>query len=255
MSWIFSGALAAGLVVAVLLLPFRLFNTAPPPVPAHFATKVGENQTTQLADGSTLLLGADSRVTTAFDERARRVVLEQGEAFFRVTHDSSRPFIVLAGTYSVTAIGTAFNVRKSADRVVVSVAEGTVAIGPSPAPSQPAPLGVLHDTLRANAGQAVMLDNADQQLQILRIEPQAVAVWQGGRLEFAREPLRAVITSVNRYAGRQVMLENAQLGELRFTGTVFADRVEDWIQGLPEVFPVTVRDEGVRVVIAARQSR
>jgi transmembrane sensor len=210
------------------------------------------------------VLGGDSRVLTSFDKEARRLTLERGEAYFRVEHDRTRPFIVTAGHLRVTAVGTAFNVRTSSDRVVVAVAEGIVAIEPPPLslssdgdsttqPDQerPRPL-VLRDTLRASAGQEVVLDIADEQLQVARVEPKAVASWQTGRLEFTREPLRAVLASVNRYSVRTVTLGDPALGELRFTGTVFADRVDDWIRGLPAVFPVTVRDEGTNLVVESR---
>lgn len=260
------GALAASLAAAVLYLwPLtHLTFTAEKSVRSEFTTQQRENRTVELSDGSTLALGADSRVRTEFHEDARQLTLEHGEAFFRVKHDRSRPFVVTAGDFRVTAVGTAFNVRTASERVVVGVAEGVVDIDP-PAITSPPEDGagqeqnkghvrpsVLRQTLRVASGQEVVLDVAEEQLQVVHVEPKSVASWQTGRLQFVREPLHAVLTSVNRYSPRQVTLTDPTLGDLRFTGTVFSDRVEDWIRGLPEIFPVKLRDDGVTVVIEVR---
>jgi transmembrane sensor len=51
----------------------------------------------------------------------------QGEAWFKVSHDASRPFAIRVGTTTVEDIGTAFLVRESPTRAVtVRVAEGAV---------------------------------------------------------------------------------------------------------------------------------
>lgn len=259
----FGAALAASVALAALYLsPATLLNfTAQPSVTAAFATEPGENRTVLLPDGSTLALGGGSSIRTKFDQNARQLTLERGEAYFHVKRDRARPFIVTAGHFRVTAVGTAFNVRTASERIVVAVADGMVAIEPPAASStlldsrdikprqRPS---VLRETLHARAGQEVVLDSAEQQLQVARIEPKSVASWQTGRLDFAREPLRAVLASVNRYSTRTVVLHDPALGDFRFTGTVFADRVDDWLRGLPEVFPVSVHEDGARVLIESR---
>jgi hypothetical protein len=68
------------------------------------------------------------------DNSSRGLARPGGEAFIKVHHDKARPFTVRAGAMSVTAVGTAFDVRREADRVTVTVEEGTIvasAIGPN----------------------------------------------------------------------------------------------------------------------------
>jgi ferric-dicitrate binding protein FerR (iron transport regulator) len=50
--------------------------------------------------------------------------------------------------------------------------------------------------------------------------------------------------SVRAASGVDVQLDGESLGELRFTGTVFNDKVPDWLAALPAIFPLTVRQEG-----------
>jgi transmembrane sensor len=241
-AWPVPVALAAS-VLAVTALLYQLRPAVFAPTPAGvLATESGENRTVRLADGSTVALGAGSKLATHFDGQARRLTLERGEAYFRVEPDRNRPFVVNVGELRVTALGTAFNVRTAGERVVVSVSEGLVAVDP--------PGGLSAEPLRAAAGEEVVIDTGARKLQLSRVAPDTVASWQSGRLEFTREPLRAVLVSVNRYSPRPVELSDPKLGELRFTGTVFADRVEDWVRALPQVFPVSVREEQAAVVIS-----
>src|SRR5690606_19734450 len=79
-----------------------------------------------LSDGSLVYLNSASEVLVAFNEHERRIILETGEAHFEVVPDASRPFIVTAGSVSVRAVGTAFNVKLAAESIDVLVVEGKV---------------------------------------------------------------------------------------------------------------------------------
>jgi transmembrane sensor len=234
---------------------------------ATFATAARERRAFDLPDGSSVELAGDSVLRTTFREHRRDIELERGEAYFRVAHDKSRPFVVHAGAYHVRAVGTSFDVRTSADRVVVAVEEGTVLVEPQSrkrsavatmldswrpgsgnrtADKQPEPLEVT-------GGQEVAVGAPGREVQLLPIEPRAVASWREGRLRFVREPLRSVIERIRAATGRDIELDDPQLGELRFTGTVFSTRIDSWAQGLPAIFPIEVHDDGAQLVISARE--
>lgn len=72
---------------------------------------VGEMPVVTLEDGSVVQLNAASAIAVEFTEKRRVIRLLRGEAFFQVAHGADRPFTVMAGTTSVTALGTAFDVR------------------------------------------------------------------------------------------------------------------------------------------------
>jgi transmembrane sensor len=230
------------------------------------ATAPNEHRGFTLSDGSRIELAGDSSVRTTLRARVRDIELLKGEAYFRVAHDKARPFIVHANALHVRAVGTSFDVRTSGDRVVVAVEEGSVVVEPRPERSgtvdsmlslfrSPTPAkgrGVPMQPLNVRGGQEVALGVA-QEPQMLPIEPGAVASWREGRLRFAREPLSSVIASVRAANGRDIAVANAEVGELRFTGTVFSARVDAWVEGLPAIFPVTVHQEGATVTIAPRE--
>jgi transmembrane sensor len=196
----------------------------------------------KLPDGSTVQLGARSSISLSFSRDARYLVLESGEAFFSVAKDAARPFVVQAGSVAVHAVGTEFNVRRDGETTIVSVREGKVDIvkGVLNAGASPGAPHAPTSPVRLSAGEQVAARDPESGLSIKTISPQAIAAWQKGRLEFADEPLRQVIATVNRYSSREIVLTDQSLGALRITGTVGEDRINEWTRALPAIFPVRI---------------
>jgi ferric-dicitrate binding protein FerR (iron transport regulator) len=104
-------AAAVLLVVAGSLAVWRVRDPAVPNVAEH-ATPNGTRTTVTLGDGSRITLNAGSRLRTAPDfGRAARDVFLDGEAFFDVVPDPSKPFRVHAKGGVAHDLGTAFTVR------------------------------------------------------------------------------------------------------------------------------------------------
>jgi transmembrane sensor len=93
-----------------------------------YRTGIGEQRSITLSDGSLVELNARSAVRIAFRDGQRDVELLEGQALFRVAKDSHRPFIVQAGTTSVRAVGTQFDVYRKSKGTTVTVIEGRVAV-------------------------------------------------------------------------------------------------------------------------------
>lgn len=207
----------------------------------------------KLPDGSTVQLGARSSISLSFSRDARYLVLESGEAFFSVARDPSRPFVVQAGSVAVHAVGTEFNVRRDGEATVVSVREGKVDIvkGVLNAGASPGVQQAPASPVRLGAGEQVAARDPESGLAIKSVSPQAIAAWQKGRLEFADEPLRQVIATVNRYSPREIVLTDQSLGSLRITGTVAEDRINEWTRALPAIFPVRVVEVSNETVLVS----
>ena len=94
------------------------------------ATTGGEKKVILLDDGSRVWLGDKTEISVQFGPCLRTIFLRSGEALFKVAHNPSCPFVVLAGTGAITAVGTQFSVRRTFDRVTVRVAEGVVKVEP-----------------------------------------------------------------------------------------------------------------------------
>lgn len=255
-------ALAASLGVLIVafglyLLVFRGISGWPDFT--VFETASGEHRDITLSDGTKVLLGAQSTISVDFNDEARNVVVDSGEAFFEVAPDKSWPFVVRAGTGTITAVGTSFNVENLQGRVVVTVAEGSVevvsirarakvgaAAATAAADSAPAPIPT-----RVEAGQR--LAYGKMPIDVQPVDTERVLAWRQGRLEYLGEPLKFVIPDVARYTDRQLVITDPAVEEMLYTGSVMEDDVDDWLTSLGDIFPIdVVRISDNRVVLQAR---
>jgi transmembrane sensor len=227
------------------------------------STPVGARTSRTLPDGSTVELGPRSAVRVRLTHDRRNIFIDEGEAFFQVAKHPHRPFIVQAGAVRVVAIGTAFNVRKTDERVVVTINEGTVRVVPDDATAPidsvnplAVPIEHLDGQIRAGAGQQVIYSNRQHSLTMTHVDPiEATTNRRTGRLEFVNESLSSVVAEVNRLSPRPITLADQQLQTLVFTGTVRSDAIEDWLKGLGEVFPVEVVDQGDRGFLVTKRQQ
>jgi transmembrane sensor len=239
-------AVAAGILLAVVgaALGVRGWLT-PPLAEERIATARGEHQTATLPDGSHIELGGLTGVAINFTQDRRLVVADEGEVFYKVNRDPRRPFVVKTGNVRVTAIGTAFSVRREGSIVSVAVEEGAVEI-------ESESEGGIARRVRAGAGERIRLDSAQPKPAVRSTEPKSTAGWAPGKLRFEGEPLSVVVASLNRYSGREILLGDPTLANLQFSGTIFDDRIGQWLEGVQRLFPIELREVDSKHVVLER---
>lgn len=266
-AWLFDhrGAAAAFGAAVVLLIGIGMwqFNGRNADVQtAAFKTERATHRDVALPDGSNVRLGARSQLFSNFTPQARYLVLQGGEAFFKVAKDPDRPFLVQAGGVTVRALGTEFNVRLVMDQAIVTVTEGSVdvlqqsgAVSMAVPPSRiPAVSQSERQPVRLMAGEQATVGIVVAKIAISGAETKAAIGWQEGRLEFIDEPLRLVVGTINRYSQREVVITDRALNDLRFTGTVRRERIDEWLSALPDIFPVDVRRAGNETVLVSQRA-
>ncbi len=179
------------------------------------------------------MLSAETSINVDFNGSKRNLELSAGEAYFKVKHDRQHPFIVHAGNISVTAVGTAFDVRREPDGVTVTVEEGTVEIAGDVFAKKGLPT-----TWRAEAGYQLTYSSQGRTAMITNVDTSSALKWRGGELAYVWEPLGAVIEDLNRYSEHKVIIKDPAIAELRFTGTVFTASLADWVKAVEQVYPV-----------------
>lgn len=240
------GALAAALAVATIAVALWFVYDYGARSALHemtIAPVEGTNQEVMLPDGTSVTVVGGSSLKTHYSAGERHIFLKRGKAFFRVERDSRRPFVVHALDTKVTAIGTAFVVHANDGVVEVAVTEGTVDVGrPQPVPSD---IPGTHEVagvanIRVEAGYQITLTEDVPAPEFASINAADIEAEVTGTLRFTDEPLSSVVEIVNRRAQTFVSLTDHRLGELRFTGTVVISRLDEWLRGLPNVFPVRI---------------
>ena len=224
---------------------------AQPPTPVQiaqtpgldvFKTLVGDQEKITLADGSVVTLNTASRIETRMNAQERTVRLLEGEAFFEVAHDASRPFRVYAGDGMTVAVGTAFSVRLKKDTVEVVVSEGKVAY--SRLADTPAPETVAYVTAgeTASFGDKLVIEKADE------AEVDRKLSWTEGKLVFAGAPLSSVVADISRYTDIQFDFANQDLADMRVGGVFQVGEVDEMLDAIETNFGLRVERTGDNVV-------
>lgn len=247
------GVAACGAATAAALIVFVSGGLR---LAQHYATVPGELRTISLSDGSTLLMNTDSKVTTRFTPGERRVVMERGEAYFRVAKDRARPFRVFVGDDEVRAVGTAFEVRRLGDRAEVVLEEGRLAIYRGVGAEKPL-LARRKDTpapkpsLYLAPGQALNLgDRAAPVAQPANVVQSSA--WRYGRVVLDNTRLEDAAAELNRYGGPQIVLSDPRLADIRISGVFHTGRPHDVVSDVVGAFPIrVVKDDGKQIVLGA----
>ena len=207
--------LAAGLGAVTLALAGVWYARMDRPSVAGqvIAASPTANQSAVLPDGSQFVLAPRTTLSLSFDRNVRKLDLSRGEAYFEVKPDTSRPFVVQAGGVTVTAVGTAFDVRSEPAAIVVTVHEGVVSIINTDD-------GVVDSRgLRLGAGYQATFRPRARQADIALVDIERSRGWRDGKLQYIDEPLRVVVADVSRYSALQVTIGDPSIAELAFTGT------------------------------------
>jgi len=231
-----------------------------------YITTSTQRDTVTLLDGSVLTLAPNTKVTAHYTASRRDLLLEKGEAWFKVAHDGARPFSVAAGTGVIVALGTQFDVRRErdsleADRVTVAVGYGSVEVRPPSEGSVWTAGGGGRGAksrewtpTRLAQGQEVTYDSTGLRGTVRQADLEAIAGWKQVKAEYEQTPLKTVIEQVNRYSDKPVVLSDPDgtLGSLPFSGTVFEFQLAGWLEALQVTYPVEVIELPDRVVIRSR---
>lgn len=234
-AWPIAAAALAAAAAAVLFL------FAPRPPQSQHVTAIAQIEQVTLPDGSVVTLGAASRIEVRFSARERHVELAAGEAFFQVTRDEQRPFVVDAGDARVRVVGTEFDVRRGAGAVRVAVAEGAVQLRYSPVLSLSRQPGVmLAPGEQAEAAERAALFAPPRQITVSQVSPTQAGAWRQGHLAYVDTSLAFIVADLKRYYAPGVRLSEPALGDLRLTASFQAGDAGAFLATLPAVAPVAV---------------
>ena len=218
-------AVAAALICAVLAThigaPRELYHSQ---VAAHAKGM----RTLNLPDGSTLYVNANTQLRVDFTAHQRIVHLDKGQLYIEVAPDKERPLFVQAGEANVRVVGTGFDVRRSQQQLVVSVAHGQVAF----APDAKNPVTLL------GAQQRATYSYAKGTLQQQTLNGQEVADWRSGHLSFRNRELASLIDELSLYRPQAPLQVSQAVAQLKVSGNLDVNDPDALLNALPALLPV-----------------
>ncbi len=154
----------------------------------------------QLIDGTKVWLNKNATLsyTKGFTGNERKVSLE-GEAFFEVTKNSKRPFIVSTGYSTIVVLGTSFNVNTTSFQTEVSVVTGKVKVSSL---SNPENSVVILPDYTAVSTNETLTSYANKNANYLS--------WKTGVFVFDNTPISQVIADVNTYYPEQISIKDSK---------------------------------------------
>ena len=234
--------LTAAAAVALVLWPAR-----PREQTANIATSVAHRQTLTLADGTKVELNAQTGILVEISRTERHVRLASGEAFFSVSKDASRPFIIETPAGSVRVTGTQFDVRtETASALEVTVLEGTVQV-------RPGDTGAPRSLTRGN-----VLSSGPDGVEVRTLsasELNDALAWREGQIVFQGTPLHEALARFARYHGRGITA-TPEVANLRIGSRYSLDDLEGFLSNIEEILPVKVtRDLNGTMQVGLRPER
>lgn len=226
-------AVAASVVAVALGLGLFSGLNHPAGYRAEFSTALGERRHVALPDGSVIDLNSRSRLQVRFEKDRRLIELTEGEAMFSVEHDTSRPFVVEAGSGKVTVTGTRFDVRRDVTQTRVAVEQGTVKVQGRHAPD--------NEFINLTAGLGTHVDANGVVAQAYAVDPTELTAWRSGKLVFNNASLSEVVEEVSRYRDKPLTVANPAVAGLRLTSVFKSDNTDALLKALPSILPVAVR--------------
>ncbi len=263
---------AASIVVAVTLVAVGRSVWMPASVgPEVVSTRIGEQRSIALSDGSVVNLNTQTTLSIRLDDKLRRVELVAGEALFTVAKDPGRPFIVIVGKAQVRAVGTLFNVRREQDMETVTVVEGTVALSetrtgtqypvdPRPVtastqnPKQAGVARSLQSGVELTAGKQARISNVSATVETREVETEKIVAWTRRRLIFDGETLGEIVEEFNRYNLNRLEIADAKLSSIRLSGVFDANDPGSLLTFLTNTEQIKIQQlaDGTRIIRSSK---
>ena len=228
--------LAAACIIALLIggnLLFTHYQNNDKPLVNNWyemVTPKASKSNLALPDGTKVTLNADSKISygDGFGKGIREVLLD-GEAYFDVKHDVTRPFIIKTGKADIRVLGTAFNVRNYHDGIFeTSLIRGKIEVTLNDRskkkiilePSQKIIIADSVFTRNSNLKpDANSLQYYTQIVPVIQKDSSVAEIsWLENRLVFYNEPLKEITNELARWFDVKVTFKSNASKNNRYTG-------------------------------------
>ena len=224
----------------------------------RYQTEYGQLQVITLPDSSRVTLNGNSTLSyradwgnTPTDQTgAVREIWLEGEAFFEVTEivlaaQQKAKFVVHTAQLDVEVVGTAFNVtnRRRATQVVLNSGKVKLHV----------PVEEQDSIITMEPGDLVAFSEAARALEQRIVRPEQYSSWKDRQLVFVDTPLSDIIALLEDTYGFRVVLEDPNIAEKKFNGTVSTEQISLLLKALSSTFNLTVQREDDLITIQRPQ--
>jgi len=176
------------------------------------STPKGGQWQIRLADGTMVWLNASSSLTypLSFSSLKQRKVELDGEAYFEVAKDKTRPFIVHTDKQEVEVLGTHFNINSYADELFTktTLLEGSIRVSHNQ----------THETEILKPGEQSILSKSG--INVSSVDVEEAVAWKNGYFMFNNEKQESIMRKISRWYNVEVEYKDASAKDVMYYGTV-----------------------------------
>ena len=194
-----------------------------------------------LSDGTRVWLNAETelRYPVQFNGK-ERVVYLKGEAYFEVSKNKEKPFLVQVDDMSVKVYGTAFNVN-TYNKIETVLVTGRVSMNQ----------GGKEVLLKPN--QKGVFDQVSGKITVEDVDVLAYVSWKNGDFIFRNESLNSIMDKLSRWYGLEVLYQDAGLQEVRLSGNLkrYKD-VRELFVSFEKISDARFKVQGNKVIVSSK---
>jgi ferric-dicitrate binding protein FerR (iron transport regulator) len=241
---------AAVIVAAVLLVSGYTFYFNPSANENQMQVSANEQivNTFALPDGTLVSLNSNTRINypEKFNGNTREVTIE-GEAFFEVKPDKTKPFIIHAGNAQIKVLGTSFSVSAypATKQVEVIVETGRVQVTNKTTETATNELILVP----GDKGTLVYASNSLQ--KTTNQDPNFIA-WKTRNLTFKATSLSEVISNLEKVYKVNISLADPKLNELLLTAQFNNYSLDFILKVIESTFPIEVQQANGEFILRPR---
>lgn len=166
-----------------------------------------------LPDGTEVWVNTGSTITydaATFNHKTREIKLS-GEAYFDVTKNIEKPFLVNTNMATVNVTGTSFNVKSYPESGIFEIvlSEGSIEMMPN---------STARQTVQLVPGERAIFDFTKKGISIENVEAEMYSAWRNGEILFKDATLNDLIKELERIYDIRFLMKDKQLGDFRFRG-------------------------------------
>jgi len=262
----------AAAVISAFIVVYYVFLINPPShrnldVPIANSDFIGETiqntgtsiKVISLADGSRVSLNAGSSIQIAdsFNKTNREIFLRKGEAFFEVTRDAARPFLVYTDEVVTKVLGTSFRVDARKPDIVVAVKTGRVSVFSKNGSGSTGPADKYAEVILTPNQQVIYDSNQGKMSCSLVEEPSVVVPAEDLKdMHFESAKVSAILEAVSKAYGISIVYDSDLLSSCLLT--TFVSENEDLYKRLDiicEAIGATYEVDGLDIRISSNGCR
>ncbi|WP_417885754.1 FecR family protein [Zunongwangia sp.] len=204
----------------------------------------GKSSVVALADGTLINLNAGSslRYPNGFKSEGAREVFLTGEAYFQVSHDKERPFVVHTDDLEIEVLGTHFNVQAYADEKTSNtvLVNGVVQVKQKSNPE---------DSVVLKPGMQALYIQGSESLETTHVDTAPYTAWVKGKLYFDQADFTEIARILERKFDVQIHVNDTALKREKFTAKFKAESLEQILESFNGSYPFNYKIKQNTVVI------